>query len=546
MYRPERLWVALSLIALLLTSCTASRPTSGTTQAGEVPTLNPILQGPQPTPASAGPDDTGVTILVDTTQGNHPISPLIYGLSAATPEVLADLRPTVNSWGGNTSTRYNWQHGTAWNAARDWYYMNVDYTQGEGGSASDDHIETSAAYGAEVRMALPTLGWVARDNDNANCSFPNADGSCGNADMASCREPGLIADPNRTSIPSDVASVRGWVEHMIQDQGYQVRFFAMDNEPELWGETHYDVHPTCTTYNEILDQYLAYASMVREVAPDSELLGPVTCCWHYYWNSAAGDLDKLQNGNQDFIPWFLDKVRQHDEQNGTRTIDVLDIHYYPEGVFRGGDDPETAAHRLRSPRSLWDPTYVDESWINEPVNLIPRMKQVIAEHYPGLKLGITEWNFGAEEHSSGGLAVADVLGIFGREDLYLANYWTHPPVDSPSYLAFKLYTNYDDKGGRFGDISVAASTSDQDNVTAYAAIDSATGDLTLMMINKDSGRDLATTLDLRNVATNGAATLYRYSAAEAGQIISEPFDLRAGNILTLPASSITLMVLRGA
>ena len=33
----------------------------------------------------------------------------------------------------------------------------------------------------------------------------------------------------------------------------------MDNEPELWGDTHYDVHPTCPTYEEILDKYLTYA-----------------------------------------------------------------------------------------------------------------------------------------------------------------------------------------------------------------------------------------------------------------------------------------------
>ena len=33
----------------------------------------------------------------------------------------------------------------------------------------------------------------------------------------------------------------------------------MDNEPDLWGYTHYDVHPECPTYEEILDKYLAYA-----------------------------------------------------------------------------------------------------------------------------------------------------------------------------------------------------------------------------------------------------------------------------------------------
>jgi hypothetical protein len=531
--------VFLPALSLLLSACTAGAPT---TQPESATADNPTRQAILPTPiAPAGSDD--VIVLVDAALASHPISPLIYGVSAANSEVLADLRPTVNSWGGNPNSRYNWEHGTAWNAARDWFYMNVDYTEGAGGSASDRHIEASTNNNAEVRMALPTLGWVARDNNNATCSFPNPDGSCGNAELVTCNEPGPIADPNRTSIPSDVASIRRWVQHMVT-QDYQVRFFAMDNEPELWGETHYDVHPTCTTYQEILDQYLSYATMVRDVAPDSELLGPVTCCWQYYWNSPAGVSDKLRHGNQDFLPWFLTQVRRHDEQNQTRTIDVLDIHYYPEGVFRGGDDPASMAHRLRAPRSLWDPAYVDESWINQPVKLIPRLKQVIDQNYPGLKLGITEWNFGAEEHIGGALAVADVLGIFGREDVYLANYWTYPPVGSPSYLAFKLYTNFDGQGGRFGDRSVATSTSNLDAVTAYSALDSASGNLHLMLINKDPLRPHNARLDLRNVSTNGAATLYRLSSDAVERITNELFDLRERDSLTLPPYSITLMVLQ--
>ena len=48
-----------------------------------------------------------------------------------------------------------------------------------------------------------------------------------------------------------------------------------------------------------------------------------------------------------------------------RTLDILDIHYYPQasGVTSNKTDAATAALRLRSTRSLWDPTYTDESWI---------------------------------------------------------------------------------------------------------------------------------------------------------------------------------------
>src|SRR5580765_1626305 len=97
------------------------------------------------------------------------------------------------------------------------------------------------------------------------------------------------------------------------------------------------------------------------------------------------------------------------------------------GIGTGGDvDPTTAARRIRSTRSLWDPTYVDESWINERMRLLPLLRQWIAMYHPGLRISIGEWNFGAESHMSGGLATAEALGRFGTEGLYSAYYWTFP------------------------------------------------------------------------------------------------------------------------
>ncbi len=45
--------------------------------------------------------------------------------------------------------------------------------------------------------------------------------------------------------------------------GTAPEFVAMDNEPDLWGDTHYDVHPKCPTYEEILAEYLQYAPLVK-------------------------------------------------------------------------------------------------------------------------------------------------------------------------------------------------------------------------------------------------------------------------------------------
>lgn len=482
---------------------------------------------------------TAMQVKVDLTRPAHPISPLIYGIAGNKPEYMKLLRPGLTNWGGNPTSRYNWELGNAFNAGSDWEYRNTDY--GYAGSATDQFILDAQSVSAEVRMTLPTLGWVAKDTDNNTCSFRGRDGKCYNP-YATCEKPGQVADPSKANLQVDVDWVIRWVKHMIEEKGLKVRFFALDNEPELWGYTHYDVHPKCTTYEEILGKYLTYATAVRAVAPDAELLGPVTCCWYFYWNSAAGAKDKAKHDNRDFLPWFLEQVRLNDEKTGVRTLDALDIHYYPENVYNDKDDPETSAARVQATRSLWDGSYVDPSWIAEAVNLIPRMKQLIAENYPGTRLFISEWNFGGDKSMSGALAIADTLGIFGQEDLYAASYYQSPELNSPGFFGFKLYTNYDDKGGRFGDTALPATSPNRDQLAAYAAKDSKSGKVTLMLINKLPDQSLPFTLQLEGL-TGGQAELYRYGQDQPEGIVRETVELTANSSLTLPPYSITLLVI---
>ncbi len=163
------------------------------------------------------------------------------------------------------------------------------------------------------------------------------------------------------------------------------------------------------------------------------------------------------------------------------------MHWYPQGngVFGGATDPDTNALRLRSTRSLWDVTYTDESWIRDTVNLIPRLRGWIDTAYPDTGLGIGEWNFGADTSINGALAIADVLGIFGREGVEYAAYWTSPKPDSPGAAAFRLFTNYDGQGQQFGDLALAVQCdASPDYATVYASQDSASREVTVVAINK--------------------------------------------------------------
>lgn len=488
-------------------------------------------------------DTAEFRITIDAASVEHPISPFIYGVSAATHEYLVKSGATVNNWGGNPATRYNWELGNAWNAGRDWEYRNGDYGH-KTGNVADKFISDTIAADAAIRLSVPTLGWVAKSSNTEDCSFPLQNGECGDGYGSTCDNQDLVTEPMLANVPTDTDFVRRWMRHIRKTHGEAIQIIAMDNEPELWGYVHYDVHPNCTTYDEILEKYLTYARVVQEEFPNAELAGPTTCCWFYYWNSAAGRRDKWSHGNQDFLPWFLEQVREHDEQYGERTLDILDIHYYPpEGIYSHDLSDRISSRRIRSVRSLWDETYRDESWIRQPVYLIPRMQDMIDEYYPGTKFGLSEWNFGAEESLNGAVAIADTLGVFGRENLYFATYWTHPELYTPGFYAFKLFGNYDDNGSSFGDMSVVAESADHNRISSYASIDSKTGNLHVMLVNKQPDIISTTTVDLGNFAAAENATIYHYSAENLQGIQSDSVAVANGEVtLTLPTYSITHLV----
>ena len=109
------------------------------------------------------------------------------------------------------------------------------------------------------------------------------------------------------------------------------------------------------------------------------------------------------------------------------------------GEYGGGHGPKLAGKRLRSVRALWDPTYKDESWIGKPVMLIPRLRAWVDQNYPGTRIGLTEYSWGAEGTVNGALALGEALGVFAREGLDVACHWGGLEANTPGYQAFKPY-----------------------------------------------------------------------------------------------------------
>jgi hypothetical protein len=524
------------------------------------------------TPTPPPPPGSGPALSVDAGANRHAISPYIYGMSYADEELADEVRLPVRRWGGNSTTRYNWQLDIH-NTGGDWYFENIpeDNDHPEllpNGSAADRFVEQDRRTGTKTLLTVPLIGWTPkgpRQEHPLDCGFKVSkygeqddtdywDSDCGNGEQDG--DPITGNDPHDTSTAITTTFVVSWINHLTARYGTAanggVRFYDLDNEPMLWNSTHRDVHPTPTTYDELRSRTYAYASAIKSADPSAQTLGPVVWGWCTYFYSAADDCsadgpDHQAHGNMDFVEWYLQEMKAYQDAHGVRILDYVDVHIYPQinNVYSDNlGSADVQAKRLRSTRQLWDRTYVHEGWIGQPVYLIPRMKEWVANRYPGTKLAITEYNWGALGYMNGALAEADLLGIFGREGLDLATLWGPPDIDDPGAYAFRMYRNYDGQDSGFGETSVQAASTDQDQLAIYAAQRSSDQALTLMIVNK-TGQALTSTLTLTNFQPAAAAQVYRYSGANLAAIVqlSNQAVAAGGFTAIYPANSITLVVI---
>jgi hypothetical protein len=194
-------------------------------------------------------------------------------------------------------------------------------------------------------------------------------------------------------------------------------------------------------------------------------------------------------------------------------------------------------------KGLYDPAYTDESWIGQPVQLIPRMKSWVTARLPGTRLAISEYNWGNDGGASSALAQAEALAIFGREGIDLATRWVAPAPGSLVEQAFLLYLDYDGKGARVAGDSVQALSSNVDAVGAYA-VAGASSRLHLLLFNKDV---VSHTVQV-TVAGAPTATLELYELDASHPLgAAGTAALAAGAAsLTLPPRSATLAVSPGS
>ncbi len=486
------------------------------------------------------------------TADSHPISPLIYGSAGGD----WDSKQGAERFGGNPTTRLNWDI-KLWNTGNDWFFENG------GGMDVAAWAETAASHKVRTAITVPMIGWVSKDGTSVGfpaSKFPKqrkfdqnrpeaGDGSLPNG------SPIAPGSPEQTSIPAPPELIGRWVRDLREKDrargARNIDMYILDNEPTLWDTTHRDVHPDPVTYDELLDRTIRYGSEVRRADPDVKIAGPAEWGWLGYLYSgkdrADGKFvrsDRRAHGDEPLLAWYLKKLAQYEKDHGVRLLDVLDVHYYPasDGLYGANakTDADAAALRVRATRSLWDPTYIDESWIQEPIRLIPRLKEWVAANYPGVGISIGEWSFGADAHISGGLATAETLGRFGQQGIYSAFYWQGPVKDSATFWAFRAFTNFDGAGGRFLEQSVA--TREASNVSLFASRDASGEHMVAVMVNRDPVFAATTSIDMGACGRVKSLRVFGYEAGASGLVERKPDATRSDKLVTTaPPYSITVL-----
>ena len=533
---------------------------------------------------SNAPPPGPISVNVDVTSNVRAIDPRIFGVAYGDATRNAQMGYTVRRWGGNSTTRYNWQvdvHSTA----QDYYWENIpDCTAASCtgtppvGNSADTFITEAQSGGAQPLIAIPTIGWTPRAdsphvhpyfagfsvqkygtqeplNGNPAVDPYDTDAGSGECSPAHNTSPNCVLydtdnnlyhlvnnNPQDTSTAITSTFEKQWIAHLQSTFGNAattgVKMYSLDNEVMLWNSTHRDVHPDPPTYDEIWSKAADYGAAIKAQDPSALVTGPVTWGYPDLFSSAQdsancdcieGSTDRANHGGLAFVAWYLQQVCANPLAGGMHVVDYLDLHYYPQGTnvaLNDDDSPATAARRLKSLREMYDSTWVSDSWIGtlgdndsnhyDKPNLIPRVRAWIDQYCPGTKLAITEYNWGNDNTSSGAVAQAELLAIFAREGVDMATRWVAPDPNTKAERGYQILLNYDSAGSNVVGDSVAATTSDINQVGAYAFHGS--GNAMVLLTNKDTvSHDVAVTF---NSPRNATWTLYGFDGDNAVHMIT--------------------------
>ena len=513
------------------------------------------------TPAAGAPD---VTVTVDPTH-TKPISPWIYGLNFYTGVSGAPPHLTLDRAGGNRWTAYNWETNAS-NAGSDYLYENDSFLTSS--TTSSEAVRSFVAgdqgLGMASVMTVQLQGLVSGDESGpvSVTSPPDLTRFKQVIDKKNTITPAAFTETPPTNDANVYMDEFLWtmdqkIPGIFAAAASLPTFVSLDNEPELWNSTHLEVQgPNPISSDNYIAKTITLTKALKDQFPDMMIFGPV----HYGFEgiySWQGELSATPDGANWFPDKYLPAIKTASDAYGKPLVDVYDFHWYSEatdGTMRVTNltgSTLTAAQVqaiVQSPRSLWDPTYTENSWITndvlgEPLKLLPRLQAKINAEFPGTKISITEYENGGDNHIAGTIAQADNLGVFGSQGVFAATLW--PLGTCPYILAgFRAFRGFDGATASYGDTSLQATSSKVQNVAVYASSDSTRpGRFVFVAINRST---LSQVTAINGVTLSGTASVFQMTASSAqGQNPIHPMLVQQMPVsgmsltITLPALSVS-------
>jgi mannan endo-1,4-beta-mannosidase len=420
------------------------------------------------------------------------ISPYIYGVNYQ--HDYHQLNIGSRRLGGARMSTYNWETnasnaGTSWQNFSDDYFcneFNIDYFEREDpAKVVKTFHDSSRSVGAYSLITVPMIGYVAADKFGSVVKQEQAPSK--RWIKIENHSPGKF--PERPNLSDNVVYTDEFINFLKKEYGKAtskrgIKGYALDNETELWSLLIPYARYLPIQCHELIEISVNTSRAIKKVDQSAEVFGPALYGFEAYRNlQNAFDWGRYyEQGFKNFIQYYLHAMKEAEDSVGFRLLDVLDVHWYPEAkgtlsngfkeriIVHDNDEKGLSEARIQAPRTLWDSTYQEDSYISKHYSsftLLPWLQKEIAQFYPGTKLAISEYEFGGSKDISGGLALVDVLGVFGKYGVYMANLWG--PIDGYVASAFKLFRNYDGYNSSFGNIGIATTTTDVENTSIYAS-----------------------------------------------------------------------------
>ena len=503
-----------------------------------------------------------MNVTVDLTGEKKSISPLIYGVNDfGNTGNYRNTKVNAVRQGGNRYTGYNWE--TNWsNAGEDWI------------NSSDTHLgddkngpayavrrlsEETADFDISYKLAtLQMAGYVAADKKG---EVKEGEGAPGERwyEVKAKKDGELSLEPDTTDKTVYMDEYVNYIVNKLGDASTKtgIQGYSLDNEPFLWNDTHPFIHKEECGADELIDKSIELSKVVKDIDPKAEVFGPAV--WGMLPCITAGDSEKStdpvwaeKKANYDwYVDYYLERMAKAEQETGKRLLDVFDVHFYSQ-------DCSTDDGALQAARSLYDETYIENSWLQPTFGkyfpFLTKLQDSIKKYYPGTKLAVSEYNLAniGNEKVTGksvvsAIAEMETLGAFADNDVYFATYWGTLPECPYVESAINLYTNYDGKGGAFGDTLVKTTSEDVSKSAAYAAIkgeDDSNVDVILSNKNKTEAEKAVITIE-GSSKTYKSAVVYAVTQDHSDIRVAEVRNDVNGNTveIELPALSVAHIVL---